>query len=347
MYFCYFRVALANPDGFGQAPATVAQALANTVINPTAPAGCTNNPAEPWCFGVEGITQGCARHPATYFHYCTVAQPPPPIKTPMVWVQEAERCDPSYRLNTEQQEALLDLVRPQAPGLVVTFYDFTCMDQQGDAFYQATFQIAAGSSLEVFKGSAKIVDFLNGQKTTLCTNPDPSMRPIFCQTPPLGGDNICAVDQYDPRNVLVCPRAPGNLAMTFMLDNCDCAKNAGDSAEYKTNILEWVNDITRTQNRLNVRNSIEEYKCVQDGTQCQYQYRVRSLPGDDNTDAYSAIQLVSAEVRARPQPCNEDAGFSYTFCSPAGAYWEKAVACAYIWDRTKPLPAPCPSWLPA
>lgn len=336
MYMCYFRVVLADPNGFG-APQIAAQTVANTIINPAAPSACTQNPAEAWCFGAEGITQGCARHPAVYQHFCTVPQPPPPIRTPMVWVQEAEKCDPSYSLSEEQQKALLDLVRPQAPGLVITMYDFRCLSQQGDAFYQATFQVAAGSSLEVFAGSAKIVDFLNARKTTLCTDPDPAKRPVFCVTPPLGGSNICAVDQFDPNNVLICPRAPGNVAVTFALANCNCQTTPGNSATYYTNVLEWMNDITRTQNRLSVDNSVQEYQCVQQGTTCQYQYRVRSAPRDDNTDGYSSIQYIVAEVNARPQPCNEDAGFSYALCSPGGAYWEKAVACSQIWDRTSPL----------
>jgi hypothetical protein len=145
------------------------------------------------------------------------------------------------------------------------------------------------------------------------------------------------VDQYDPINVLICPRSPGNVAVTFALPNCNCATQPGDSDVYKTNILEWMNDITRTQNRVNVRNTVEEYQCVPSGTACQYQYRVRSMPGDVNTDAYIAIQYIEAEVNARSQPCSEDGGFSYTFCSPAEAYWSKAVACSQIWDRTKPL----------
>lgn len=337
MYMCYFRVVLADENGFGN-PNIVAPYLANTIINTNGPSSCTNNPAEPWCFGDLGVTQACAKHPATYINFCTVPQPPKPIKTPMVWVQEAERCDPNYRLSQEQQDALLAYVRPSAgPGLVVSWYDFTCLWQQGDAFYQATFEVSAGASLEVFAGSARIVDFLNGKKTTLCTDPDPSKRPIFCATPPLGGTNICAVDQYDAANVLICPRAPGNVAMTFALPNCKCSEAPGDSKEYKDNVLEWMDDITRTQNRLNVQNSVEEYVCVQDGTTCQYQYRVRSLPRDDNTDAYTAVQVIAAEVNARTQPCNEDANFAYAFCSPAGAYWEKAVACSQIWDRTNPL----------
>lgn len=332
---CYFRVVLSDPNGFG-APQTVAQALANDIINPAGPNACNNNPAEPWCFGAEGVTQACAKHPATYVHFCTVPQPPNPIKAPMVWVQEAEKCNPDFKLNEEQQLALLNLVRPQAPGLVVTLFDFTCMSQQGDAFYQATFQVAAGSSLDVFKGSSKIVDFLMGQKKALCTDPDPSKRPIFCQTPPLGGTEICAFDAYDPAAVFICPAAAGNVAMTFALDNCNCATSPGDSADYKKNVLEWMDDITRTQNRLNVLNSVEEYACVQQGTTCQYQYRVRSKPRDDLTDGYSSIQYIVAEVMARPQPCNEDANFSYAFCV-AGAYWDKARACSAIWDRTKPL----------
>ena len=336
MYMCYFRVVLADENGFGN-PNTVAPYLANTIINQQGPSSCTNNPAEPWCLGDLGVTQACAKHPATYINFCTVPRPPNPIKTPMVWVQEAEKCDPTYKLSKEQEDALVAYVRPQAPGLVVSLFEFTCQSQQGDAFYQATFQVAAGASLEVFTGSSKIVDFLNGKKTTLCTDPDPSKRPIFCATPPLGGSNICAVDQFDPNSVLICPRAPGNVAMTFALANCDCTMTPGDSSEYKTNILEWMNDITRTQNKVNVLNSVEEVKCVQDGSACQYQYRVRSLPRDDNTDGYSSIQYIVAEVNARPQPCNEDAGGAFALCSPAGAYWEKAVACSQIWDRTAPL----------
>lgn len=166
MYMCYFRVVPSDPNGFG-APQIVAQTLANTLINPTAPSGCTNNPAEPWCFGTEGITQACARHPAVYTHFCTVPQPPRPILTPIVWVQEAERCDPNVTLSEEQQEALLDLVRPQAPGLVVSFAALRCRWQQGGAFYQVTLRIAAGSSLDIFTGSAKIVDWIEARRVSV------------------------------------------------------------------------------------------------------------------------------------------------------------------------------------
>lgn len=335
MYMCYFRVILADPNGFG-AVQTVAQALANDLINPVAPAACTNNPADPWCFGVEGITQGCAKHPAQYIHYCTVPQPPPPIRTPMVNVYEAEKCDPAFKLTPEEELALLELVRPQAPGRVITMYGYECLSQQGDSFYQSTFLVSAGASLDVFGASAAIVNFINGQKSTLCTDPDPNKRPIWCKNPPLGGTNVCAVDQYDPSSVLICPRSPGNVAMSWALANCNCAATPGDTPEYKKNVLEWVDDITRTQNRVNVLNSVEEAKCVQRGTTCQYQYRVRSLPRDDLTDAYTAIQYVQQEVNARPMPCGEDAGFTYAFCVP-GAYWAQAKACSQIWDRTNPI----------
>lgn len=336
MYMCYFRIVLADPNGFG-APQTVAQSLANDIINPAGPTACTNNPAQPYCFGTEGITESCAKHPATYVHYCTVPQPPNPIRTPMVWVQEAERCDPNMTLTEEEATALVAFVAPKAPGMVVTLYDFTCQWTQGDAFYQATFQIAAGASLDIFTGSSAIVNFINSQSTTLCTSKDPAKRPIFCRDPPLAGNNVCAIDQYDPAAVLICPRSPGNMGVTFALDNCDCIASPGDSTTYKTNILQWMNDITRTTAKLNVENSIAEYKCVQQGSTCQYQYRIRSLPRDDNTDGSVAIQFLNAEITANPRPCSDVSGFSYDFCVP-GAYWENAYACSQQeWDRTSPL----------
>lgn len=340
MYFCYFRVVQANPNGFDN-PILPARTVALDLINPSAPAGCTTNPAEPWCFGNLGITQGCATHPATYIHYCAIPQPPNPIRTPMVWVDEAERCVDNFTLSDEQELALLNLVRPLVPGLVVTEYNFKCYWQQGDAFYQHTFKIAAGSDLNVFAGSAKIVDFLNKQKSTLCRNADPLLRPIFCQSPPLGDTDICSIDQYDEQNVLICPRSPGNLALSIAAPNCRCGAQPGDSDTYKTNLLQWVNDITRTQNKQNVINSIDEYACVDrqgpgNINMCQYQYRVRVLPRDDFTDALVSLQYLEAEIAARPYPCNEDAGNVYDFCTP-GAYWEKAKGCAAIWDRTQPL----------
>jgi hypothetical protein len=337
MYFCYFRVVQSDPNGFGN-PVPVAQSIANDIINIAAPSACTTNPAEPWCFGDLGVTQGCAKHPAQFFYYCPVPQPPNPIKTPMTWVQEAEKCNGNFTLAPDAQQALLAYVRPQAPGLVVSMADFTCLSQQGDAFYQATFQVAAGASLDIFGGSKRIVDLLEGQRTTLCTDPDPSKRPLYCRNPPLGGNNICARDQYDPQNVLVCPFAPGNMAMTFAVPNCDCGASRGDTDLYKTHILQWVSDVTRTQNKINVRSTIEEYKCVQQGSTCQYQYRVRCAPADANTDGYAAIQILAAQVNAFPQPCTPDGGANvYDFCSPAGAYWESASACAQIWDRASPL----------
>lgn len=174
-------------------------------------------------------------------------------------------------------------------------------------------------------------------QTTLCTDPDPAKRPIFCAAPPLGGNNVCSTDQYDPSGVLICPRAPGNVAVSFALANCDCQTTPGNSDQYRNNILEWMNDITRTQLRISVDNSVQEYACVQQGSTCQYQYRVRSVPRDDNTDGLTAIEYIVAEVNAKPQPCSEDAGFSYALCSPSTAYWAKAVACSQIWDRTNPL----------
>jgi hypothetical protein len=340
---CYFRVTLSNPDDFG-APQTVAQSLANDIINPAGPTMCTTNPAEPFCFGEEGITEACAKHPAQFVHYCTVPRPPNPIRSPLVWVQEAEKCDPAFRPSPEAKQALLDLVTPLAPGLVVTLYDFTCQNQQGGAFYQSTYQIAAGASLDVFTGSARIVDFLNKQRTTLCTAADPSARPVFCQGPPkdpLGGNNICAFDQFDPNAVLICPAAPGNLAVSFALEACNCASSPRNSPSDLANILEWITDITKTQAKVNVDNSLPEYRCVQAGTTCQYQYRARSAPRDDNTDADVAVQFIAAEVNANARPCSDVSGFSYAFCVP-GAYWEKAKACSGGWDRDAPLSCELP-----
>jgi hypothetical protein len=339
MYMCYFTVAPADEDAVGAVPQRVAQSLVDDVINQNGPTMCTQNPAEPFCYGIEGVTQACGVHPVQATYFCTVPRPPNPIRTPLVWVQEAERCDPAFRLSNESAKALVDMVTPLVPGLVVTMYDFECLSAQGGAFWQFTYQIAAGASLDIFTGSRRIVDWLQANRTTLCTAPLPAERPVFCRDPPLGGQQVCAINQFDPANVFICPLAPGNLALTFALGGgCSCAASPRDSAADTANILEWMDFITLKYLKINVANSVREYKCEQASADtCQYEYRVRTVPLDDRVDGSAAIQYIRAEVNVNPQPCSDASGYSFAFCKDAGAVWRNATACAEVWDRGAPL----------
>jgi hypothetical protein len=134
--------------------------------------------------------------------------------------------------------------------------------QQGNAWYQATFMLAAGVDLDIYSGSENIVLGIEAT-ATICQR---SPRPAYCAQPPLAGTIMCSANQYDPNAVYRCRRAAGSMTVSVGLANCSCAISP-DSAVYQRNLGAWMSSIM-TQNSLAATVSVPEGRCLQVQVRC-------------------------------------------------------------------------------
>jgi hypothetical protein len=135
----------------------------------------------------------------------------------------------------------------------------SCLSVQGNAFYQATFILAAGVDVDIYTGSDNIVFGINS-KPNLCQT---ATKPSFCNTAPFNTAMMCTVNQYDPNAVYRCPNAAASAQVSFGLavPSCDC-KALPDSPTYQRNVAVWVMDMM-VQNALSIAISVPEGKCIQ------------------------------------------------------------------------------------
>lgn len=98
--------------------------------------------------------------------------------------------------------------------------------------------MAAGVGANIYEGSDNVANGINAQPTICQKDP----KPAYCRNSPFAGSVLCAVNQYDPNQLQLCPTAAGNLALTVAMNNCSCTASP-DSSTYQRNLAVWFGGI--------------------------------------------------------------------------------------------------------